>query len=402
MRERPPDSARDPGAAGGGWRSRTAAVLLSVLAVGLALEAAIRVAQRVTRGVPLTTPLPGYRETRFVASPFLVFGPRVDWQLPGKQIPELARWDAHGFRTIEPIHPRPEGEYRIVAMGGSTTENVWDEAGIHWPLVAQCRLRERGYRVRILNGAMSGYSTAHSLVRLKFQVLDLTDPDMVLVMHLVNDLTVTYEAAAQGREVDPAYLVKYGQKGYTGEVDPSDVILSRLVHTLSRRLRPDPDLRLPPERWSYRLEPGLYYFQRNLRLLADVVRGYEAVPVFLTMPRSSDPDYHRAVLEGFRPGGAWVGPFPEQERFLADFDRFNQAIRDTGRLLGVEVIDLARQVPDSPALFVDPVHHSTAGVLAVGEAVAEGLAALLPPPRPEGPVDPGPECRLLATLDPPT
>lgn len=383
----------------GGWIGGVSLLLL----VFMGVEVAVRVGQRLVYGVPITTLLPGYRDTRFGESPFLVFGPRIGWQIPDKAIPELARFDQHGFRTMEPLDAGLEGEIRILAMGGSTTEDAWNEAGIHWPLVAQCLLRREGHPVRILNGAMSAYSTAHTLVRLQFTALERARPDMVLVLHNINDLTVTYRAAVRGLEVDPAYLVKYRAKGYTGEVDASDVVLLRTARAITNRFAsPSPPL-LPPQAWEYDLQPGLRYFQRNLGLISDLVRGQGGEVVFLTMPRSSDPEYHRASVAGALPGRAGVGVLPALPVFLSDFDRFNEGIRDVAAREGVTVLDLARGVPDRRELFVDPVHYTTEGSLRVGEVVARDLAPLLPPPAP-APVPPGPECTLLEgwlAADPP-
>jgi len=368
-----------------------------LLLTAVSAEVLLRLAHRVVYGIPVTTFLPVYRDTRFQESPFLVFGPRIGWQIPGKPHPELATFDQNGFRTIEPLEPRMDGEIRIVAMGGSTTEDVWNEAGIHWPLVAQCILRREGYPVRILNGAMSAYSTAHSLVRLQFSVLDRARPDIVLVMHLVNDLTVTYEAAAQGKEVDPAYLVKFGQKWYTGEVGPSDVVVSRLFRAVSSRIGAQEIEFVSPSEWVYDLSIGEHYFRRNLRLLAYAIRDSGAEPIFLTMPRSSDPEYHRISAEEVRLGMPGLGLFPEVDRFLRDFEVFNSAIRDKASRMGIHVVDLAQSVPDRRELFVDPVHFSTEGSLEMGKRVAEGLVARLPSPRLE-PVPPGPECELIEGL----
>ena len=63
---------------------------------------------------------------------------------------------------------------------------------------------------------MAAYATPHTLVRLQLDLLEY-DPDLVLVMHAVNDLTVAYDAAHVGSEVDGHYAAKYSQPGFTGE-----------------------------------------------------------------------------------------------------------------------------------------------------------------------------------------
>jgi lysophospholipase L1-like esterase len=369
------------------------------LLVFLGAEGAIRVVQTFTYGVPVLTLLPGYRDTRFQLSPFLVFGPRVGWEIPGKAIPELARFNDEGFRLNGPVPAREPGEYRIIAVGGSTTENVWNEAGIHWPLVAQCRLRDQGYPVRILNAGMSAYSTAHSLVRLQFGLVE-HDPDMILVMHAVNDLTVNYAAAAQGREVDPHYLVKYGARGYTGEIDAGDVVLSRVVRGIRNRLWPRREASLPPTAWAYDLERGVGFFSRNLRSIAHWAAAEGVEVGLLTMPYSRDPS-HYAVPQGVREAAApGVGVLPEQHIFSLDMDRYNQATRAVAQEEGVLLLDMATYLfNEREGDLVDPVHYSTAGILRFGEIVARTLAPSLPVPARDSLPGELRECALLAELD---
>ena len=126
------------------WRSAVSWTL-ALLITFVACEVTLRVYQRLARGVPLTTFLPYYRETRFQLSPFLVFGPRIDWQIPDKRRPELAYFNEQGIRVQGEVGPKFPGEFNIFAQGGSTTEDVWNGAGIHWPLVLECELRAAGH-----------------------------------------------------------------------------------------------------------------------------------------------------------------------------------------------------------------------------------------------------------------
>lgn len=353
--------------------------LFAALVLGLlAVEMGLRLAQRVRYGTPVLSLLPGYRDARFQLSPFLVFGPRLGWQIPGKPVPELAVFNEQGFRHHGPLPTREPGEIRVLALGGSTTENVWNEAGIHWPLVAQCLLRERGYRIRIFNGAMSAYSSAHSLVRLQFDAVE-HDPDMLVVMHAVNDLVVNYTAFARGRDVDPNYLVRYGTRGFTGELGPEDIVLSRVLRAFTMRLAPSREAVIPPGLWPDTIEGGLRLFERNLRTLTGVARASGIDPVLVTMPYSREA-VHYATLADAGDGGVGLGRLPEPGRFWRDMDRYNEATRTQAARLDVPLVDMASLLVAEPNDFVDPVHYSTVGILHFAEAFADGLIPLLPAP----------------------
>jgi len=353
------------------------ALLLGLTVAFGTAEVALRAYQAVARGVPFFSLLPGYQHsTRFPLSPFLVFGPRLNEQLEGKRNPATAYFNHQGFRTRDTLGPRPPGQVRVIAVGGSTTVDRSNEEGIHWPLVTEQRLHEAGRAdVRVYNAAMSAYSSAHSLVRFEFDLLRY-QPDVLLVLHNINDLSVNYFAWHAGATADPNYLAKYGRPDLTGVVTEDDIVVSRVWHSIRGRLRDMVRRRAPPPA-DYTIDSGRAYFKRNLRNLVAVARANGVAVALATMPLCDDS----AMFEQTRRAGGDAAYFPGYSRFRADFDSYNEAIRETGRETGVPVIDLRRAVPGEPALFLDVVHHSTAGVRAVGDAAARDLLPLLPPPR---------------------
>jgi len=362
-------------AGAGGLRALAFGALLA-FAAG---EIGLRVWHRVAAGTPFLAFLPGWHQRTFPLSPFLVFGPRVDWQLEGKASPETSYWNAQGFRTHETLGPRPPGEVRVIALGGSTTEDVWNDAGIHWPLVVEERIHAAGRDdVRVYNAAMSAYTTAHTLVQLELDVLPY-QPDLVLVMHNVNDLLVVYSAATQGRPLDSSYHVKYAHKSLTGYKDESDVVVSRLVSFVRdrwARLFPPPPR---PPLQDYDLQAGLRIFERNLRSTIAVARANGAEVVLVTMPASRTEARFEVVDSLSRQG--LLDSNPSHERFLEDFDRYNDAVRRVGAECNAPVIDAAALLPADDALFADLVHTTTAGVRAMGDVVAAELLPLLPARR---------------------
>lgn len=143
-------------------------LVLTLITTVLLMEGTLRVYQRVSFGIPLTAWIPRRVPQQFPLSPFLVFGPRVDWRVPNRPPTPYTSFNPQGFRTTDTIGPKRSTEFRIIALGGSTTEDLWNDEGIHWPLVLECRLHQRGRTdVRVLNGAMSAYSSAHTRRRTK-------------------------------------------------------------------------------------------------------------------------------------------------------------------------------------------------------------------------------------------
>lgn len=333
-------------------------------------EAGLRIYQRVVNGTPLMSFLPGYKETRFPLSPFLVFGPRVDWQAPNKEFPQHAYFNHQGFRTKDTIGGKAPGEYRIITLGGSTTEDIWNKKGVHWPLVLQQELRSNGRpNVRVLNTAMSAYTTAHSLIRYQFDIAE-HEPDMIIIMHNINDLLVNYYAAKQNKQVDPHYKVAYGLKQYTGEIGEEDIVISRLFHSIGLRLKEWQQAHAKPQVPDSDISLGRKYFKRNLANLIILARARNATPVLLTMPIAASERIFAATRRQGR-------PFPRHARFLEDFASYNQAIEETGKELGVSVINMNRFLPNQESYFVDFVHYSTEGSEAFGKTLSPHIAALI-------------------------
>ncbi len=350
--------------------SKTVIFVLFICLASFALgEVALRTAQYFLSGVSPFTMLPGYSERRYLLSPFLAFGPRIDWQIPNKPSAETAYFNGQGFRTKESVGPKPEGEFRIVAIGGSTTEDVWTEDGLHWPLWLERRLKGSSLDARVLNTGMSAYTSAHSLVRLEFDVLD-HHPNLVVVMHNINDLVVNYYAAVLGQPVDGHYRSPYTTKQFTGETDDHDVVLSRLCHSLRARLRPAPADKPVPN--DYRIDQGLTYFRRNLRNIHALASANGTAVILLTMPLcDAETVYRKVELNGRKQFSA---PLPESfDRFKKDFAAYNQAIAAVGADVGATVVDMHRLLGGDPRWFSDFVHFSAAGSKRFGEVLAAEL-----------------------------
>ena len=95
-----------------------------------------------------------------------------------------------GFRGEEIMLPKPDGVYRIVAIGGSTTYGTsvlrWQEA---YPEQLEQILSENyGYsQIEVINAGQPDYSSWESLINLEFRVLDV-EPDMIIIYLNTNDV----------------------------------------------------------------------------------------------------------------------------------------------------------------------------------------------------------------------
>lgn len=101
-----------------------------------------------------------------------------------------------GYRGPEVEIPKPDGIFRIVALGGSTTYGSANRADEAYPAFLQDILREEyGYEnVEVVNAGMIGYTTWDNLANYIFRVIEL-EPDLLIFYEGFNDV--------QPRSVDP-------------------------------------------------------------------------------------------------------------------------------------------------------------------------------------------------------
>lgn len=105
--------------------------------------------------------------------------------------PEPYPSNSRGFAgTIDYSTPKQSGTFRILFLGGSTTENYDCEKGPNssWPAQLEQILTERlpGKNIECVNAGVAGYTSAESLSDFCLRCLDF-EPDMVVVYHNVND-----------------------------------------------------------------------------------------------------------------------------------------------------------------------------------------------------------------------
>ena len=87
--------------------------------------------------------------------------------------------------------PRKKGPntFRIICVGGSTTENAYVNDDETYPAQLERMLQEQypKVNVEVLNAGLSAYSTAHTLINFQLNLVGL-EPDLLVVYQAINDL----------------------------------------------------------------------------------------------------------------------------------------------------------------------------------------------------------------------
>lgn len=129
------------------------------------------------------------RKQRYSRHPYLSWYPTPDY--------ENVEGDKHnslGFRGEKVKNPKPKNQYRIVALGGSTTYTT----GVptykkSYPYLLQRKLNNQGYKkdIRVINAGVGNYDSWNNLINLEFRVLGL-NPDLLILYMGDNDFETRF------------------------------------------------------------------------------------------------------------------------------------------------------------------------------------------------------------------
>jgi lysophospholipase L1-like esterase len=336
-------------------------VMASTLLILIILETAVRCVDMV-RGKGFFS---DYRNSiaKFI-NPFRVFGFEAYQEVNG----ELVISSTH--KELFPVK-KGKDTLRIVAFGGSTTENlpVMKEFGKHYPLVIQEQLSSlTDKKVEVINVGDAAYATPHSLILLELDVLSW-DPDIVILSHNHNDLMAAY---FPGFRTD--YSNKYGHPFYMPGANGGSIFSILFQHSslywfLKRRIEKIDRLmirfgdRYEIHRESYGMSPPegvVRSFERNIVSFIALATNRGIEVVLGTQPLLKDVEYFKRHM-GYKPYNDIV-KYPLTEEYFAHHQAMNQILRDVSEGLNVWLVDNDEIFNNRVELFNDHIHFTIDGV----------------------------------------
>ncbi len=284
------------------------------------------------------------------------------------------RTDRDGFIEPAQIHRHPD--LTLVFLGGSTTACYYVDEEDRFPFLAGRLLEnETKLKVNSSNSGVGGNFSLHSLDILLNKVIPLK-PDMVVMMHTINDLAVLMYAGS--------YWSKDYKKGATSPIVelPKRIVDSRqlvdyliphlyvelksLEKSIRRTLRPKRAAAREDELRNIRgkkiiidKEFLIKEFTMSLQTFINICRARNITPVLMTMANrlKETPDPLIILLtQGLEKDHGIT-----YREYKEIFDLFNQAIRQLGGENRVLVIDLAQGVPQEKEYIYDLVHFNNRG-----------------------------------------
>lgn len=265
----------------------TRLVLINLLIVAVLLEIGLRIyfgsfGTEQQRGMYLYAADEIWRSSQASRLPFLNYG--------------LNESSANSLGYNDPDEitlPKPDGVFRIVALGGSTTYGLLVETEQAYPAQLERILREEyGYEnVEVINAGVIGYDSWNSVVNLAFRALEL-QPDMIIIYHATNDIQpreqllpdcyqginihrgLNPEAAVlqlQAQQVSPSTLHRFLFINL-GWMDNPIELSSGFEQTIPCYY----ESQISELPMSKRLDANPpTYFERNMRTMIHIAQGYE-------------------------------------------------------------------------------------------------------------------------------
>lgn len=304
--------------------------------------------------------------------------------------------NGHGFRGDPLVMPKPEGEYRVFLMGGSTMECLYLDDADSVDAVLQRALQQRvgaARTVKVFNTGKSGEKSDDHLAMYAQRVAHL-EPDLVIAVLGFNDFRAgwwRYDYRHYGRggpfanppTLDVPLLLRmvltefqlprYVQaaldraRGQSAEATLQAIPLATAYHDKVELRRALPVVDVPPE-----INPEAY--RRNLEALVGMIRAQGTSVILGTQgaswnaePGSPLHDWH------------WMQTGPEgrfafrNDVLMEKLAIFNAITRDVAARQGVPLYDAASILEPTPDHYYDDVHWNVGGA----RRVALDLAALI-------------------------
>ena len=275
-----------------------------------------------------------------------------------------------GFRGQEFPKAKPTGEFRIVAIGGSTTydETIADDNDIHTKQLENILHTQYAYQsVRVVNAGIPSYNSWESLINLEFRVLDI-EPDVIILFDNNNDVharlinPLQYKSDNSGlRKQWTCPPVPWWERSVSLRT------LSRSFH-VTRQV----DLEDCVSRGSGYGEHPMktleqnppIYFERNLRNMVAIAKEHGITPLLVTYAYSP----------------YFQDNYPSRPFYQKGFEEHNDIIKRVAKSHAVPLFDLEAVMPKDKEYYDDGRHNNAKGARKKAELYAEFLTShnLLP------------------------
>ncbi len=268
--------------------------------------------------------------------------------------------------------------FRILAIGGSTTESTKLAAKERYPALLQDLLREHypASDIEVFNAGRGWYTTKHSLIN---YVTDLRDwqPDLVILMHAINDLYRSFSPpqCAMG-DYNRFWSHFYGPsiRGAKPPTFEEHVLWHYSFAWYSQLRRHERDL--PLARYV-----SLKDFEQHLRRFVHYVRSDQVPVILMTQPSLYKAQMRAEEKEILQFGLSFCltrysffhEEYPAPHSLYRAMQAFNDVTRTVAQQEQVGLVDAAPQIAKDVRNFFDDVHYKTGASHKIASMAAQHI-----------------------------
>lgn len=293
-----------------------------------------------------------------------------------------------GFRGDYLAVPKPPGEFRVFAIGGSTTECAYLDDTETMPAALQSELQAvapAGRTVKVYNAGKSGDRSYDHVSMLVHRILHL-QPDAIVVFLGINDLSASIA------ETDYLHRVEVVQSSVNlrqmlGMI-ATEWQIPRRLRAVALRLQPKSERKVLEEiRWRLDLtdyvaaahsgqeregRPRVWTegFRTNLLTLIGAAGANGVKVTLMTQPSSWN-----SRVDPTAASRHWMLNHYREEVMDAGLEAFNNVTRALAQEHGLPVADIARTMPKSGSHIYDDVHLTPVGAAFAARALAQTMAS---------------------------
>lgn len=268
----------------------------------------------------------------------------------------------HFFSILNPLPttqnvavPKPHDVYRIICLGGSTTEGA--KGSNKYPVKLQKMLNENypDKKIEVINAGKYFYTTEHLIIQYLFTLKEL-EPDLILVCEAINDVFPSFTMppfASKPYRSDYAHF--YGFLGTLRYARSFEEFLKSFFFADLRRPKPQPVY--------FNDFKSQHAFRRNLETIIEITtcKGIALILASQAHCYSRNNDSDEAVLCFNDQFLINETQYPDERSYYDAMELFNGIVRETAEKYSVPFSDQSPAFEGKRKLFTDSVHLTEEG-----------------------------------------
>ncbi|MBM3233743.1 SGNH/GDSL hydrolase family protein [Candidatus Pacearchaeota archaeon] len=301
-----------------------------------------------------------------------------------------------GYRGVE--FKNHENEYRVLIIGGSTSECLYLDDKEAWPYILMNKLKKTNDNKKVItmNIGKSGHGIRNNILELKY-LPENYEPDMIIMMTGANDVLFRL---SRKDEWQPFNESEFDSKdSYTFSLSPGYTWKSTITYKIYRFAelkfnKPKPQdaigytlaenrlKRKNAKNWINEkpdLNQSLEDYERNLKRIISLSKENNITLIFSTQPylwKKNMTEEEDASLWMTNDFGDNYYPV---ETMIYSIDAFNQKLLEVCESnKDIFCIDLDKDTPKTPDYFYDDMHFNENGASFVAEKLSSYIKENLP------------------------